>query len=413
MAQPKAVQCVAWSPRGDVVAAGEERRVVLWDAATQEVRDRCDGINALILVVAWNPHPSSNVLAVGTEDPVWDPGNPPYPYATCPTLWLWYTTAIEDELHRNVLPLSTPAIGNLSCESLSWNPSGNRLITATWGRVCVWDTDQGELIYSVAPTEGFVSIVAGRPLMVGEPPSTSWYVAFSLQHANVSFNSGVSSIKLCRVLPPPTENPFHLGVGFLQSQQRTPCMAWNGAGTALAIGRDNEILIWNTIAGRLVHTVSDGTRRQQGLDWNPVTNVLASIDASGWVHLWDPETMTRLQTFGCSGLATLTSWSFHRRVSCVAWSPAGDVLTYGYAHGLEFRATCYTCETQFSLVRREGGVWMCEECRTRAERDRTMEIMGEETLNSRVLPEELRRWIANISVGWPGDARAHFNLLLC
>ena len=59
-------------------------------------------------------------------------------------------------------------------------------------------------------------------------------------------------------------------------------------------------------------------------------------------------------------------------------------------------------------------VWVCEECQVPLrDRDRIMEIMGEERLHSHVLPEELRRWIANISVGWPGDARAHFNLLLC
>ena len=51
-------------------------------------------------------------------------------------------------------PAGSEIIADMSCESLSWNPAGNRLISATWGRVCVWDTDTKTLIYSVAPTEG-------------------------------------------------------------------------------------------------------------------------------------------------------------------------------------------------------------------------------------------------------------------
>lgn len=72
---------------------------------------------------------------------------------------------------------------------------------------------------------------------------------------------------------------------------------------------------------------------------------------------------------------------------------------------------CAFCASVKCAERRVAGrrLWECDEC----QRDLIIQVLGEEDLHSHVLPEELRRWIANISVGWPEDAKAHFNLLLC
>ena len=59
---------IAWSPDGDLVAAGADQTLMIWEAATGELRHSLSGHTAFITSVDWRPGPSSRVLVTGGED---------------------------------------------------------------------------------------------------------------------------------------------------------------------------------------------------------------------------------------------------------------------------------------------------------------------------------------------------------
>ncbi|MGH2651826.1 MAG: WD40 repeat domain-containing protein, partial [Actinomycetota bacterium] len=59
---------VAWSPDGDLVAAGADTTLMIWEAATGELRHGLSGHTGFITSVDWRPGPSSRVLVTGAED---------------------------------------------------------------------------------------------------------------------------------------------------------------------------------------------------------------------------------------------------------------------------------------------------------------------------------------------------------
>jgi WD40 repeat protein/DNA-binding SARP family transcriptional activator len=59
---------VAWSPDGDLVAAGADANLMIWEAATGELRHSLSGHTRFITSVDWGPDPTQSVLVTGAED---------------------------------------------------------------------------------------------------------------------------------------------------------------------------------------------------------------------------------------------------------------------------------------------------------------------------------------------------------
>jgi WD40 repeat protein/DNA-binding SARP family transcriptional activator/tRNA A-37 threonylcarbamoyl transferase component Bud32 len=65
---PPEIADVAWSPDGDLVAAGANANLMIWEAATGELLYRLSGHTRFITSVDWQPDPSRRVLVSGGED---------------------------------------------------------------------------------------------------------------------------------------------------------------------------------------------------------------------------------------------------------------------------------------------------------------------------------------------------------
>jgi WD40 repeat protein/DNA-binding SARP family transcriptional activator len=65
---PPQIADVAWSPDGDLVAAGANANLMIWEAATGELLYSLSGHTRFITSVDWRPDPSRRVLVSGGED---------------------------------------------------------------------------------------------------------------------------------------------------------------------------------------------------------------------------------------------------------------------------------------------------------------------------------------------------------
>jgi WD40 repeat protein len=59
---------IAWSPDGDLVAAGADVTLMIWEAATGELRHELEGHTGFITSVDWRPDPSNRMLVTGAKD---------------------------------------------------------------------------------------------------------------------------------------------------------------------------------------------------------------------------------------------------------------------------------------------------------------------------------------------------------
>ena len=59
---------VAWSPDGDLVAAGADATLKIWETTTGDLRHELAGHAGFITSVDWRPDPSNRVLVTGAED---------------------------------------------------------------------------------------------------------------------------------------------------------------------------------------------------------------------------------------------------------------------------------------------------------------------------------------------------------
>ena len=134
------VWSVSWSPDGQRLAASDSRgEVRVWDAVSAQVSRTFSGEGDLVRCVAWSP--CGRKLAAG--------GNLQFR-----RVWIW-DVASGRELHAFRAPAIT---------SISWSGDGLRLAAGTLAQtVLIWDTETGELERVLSGNRGAVHSVSWHP----------------------------------------------------------------------------------------------------------------------------------------------------------------------------------------------------------------------------------------------------------
>jgi WD40 repeat protein/DNA-binding SARP family transcriptional activator len=133
------VEVVAWSPDGDLVAAGADQILKIWDAETGELRHSLSGHTGFITSVDWLQDPSRHVLVTGGDD------------GTAKVWRIGETEATE------TMSLSSSGMTNVA--GVAFSPDGTRVMTGnepTSAGIKIWDVSPaGNAEWANLPTDAF------------------------------------------------------------------------------------------------------------------------------------------------------------------------------------------------------------------------------------------------------------------
>lgn len=187
--------------------------------------------------------------------------------------------------------------------ALRWAPEGDFVATGSDDRtVRIWDTDSGS---------------CRKTLSGGH---TDWVRAVDVSPDGQYVASGADDKKV--VL-------WDVGSGS-QVWSHTRHDGWlyslrfSPSGDRLASGGSGsrDVLIWDVGSGSVNTTLKGHSSDLRGIAWSPDGGLIASIDSSGSLHIWDPETGEQLHKFSVEGTG-----------NAVAWSPDGALLVVGSSAG--------------------------------------------------------------------------------
>ena len=265
------VYSVAFNPRGDTFAVGEEDGTVgLWNAATgrQTGTLTTDGPSDTL---AFNP--SGGTLAAGGADGI---------------VGLWNTAT-----GRQTATLTAASTTSSQVNSVVFSPGGQTLAVGLGSDVSLWNTATDQrtatltgtsTINSVAFSPGGGTLAAG-----GEDGAVGlWNTATDQRTATLTGTSAVNSV------------------------------AFSPGGGVLAAGGDDGIVgLWNTVTDQQTASLPEGSTPVNAAAFSPGGGTLAIADDAG-VGL------------GTRATGTLTGDS---SVSSVAYGPGGRTLAVGYGDG--------------------------------------------------------------------------------
>jgi DNA-binding beta-propeller fold protein YncE len=279
-----AVYAVAFSPRGDVLAAADGNgRVYLWDVVTGDLADSfADPASQGVIGVAFDPDGELLAAADGNG-----------------RLFLW--DLVSGELARTFGRRRGPGVNGVAS-----GLGGDVLAAAdSSGQVCVWDVVTGDLTARFADpgSQGAMGVAFG--------PGGS-VLAAADGNGRVSLwdvNSGV----LVRVFAHPGSQGVN-GVAF------SP----DGAVLAAADG-NGRVSLWDVNSGVLVRVFAHpGSQGVNGVAFSPDGAVLAAADGNGYVCVWD---------MAGGALAGVFAGPGSQGVNGVAFSPDGELQAAADGNG--------------------------------------------------------------------------------
>lgn len=334
-----AAGCVAWSPDGRRLAAGEdEDTVAVWDARAGEVLQTLEGhppkweLPATVNSVTWAPdgtklaYPTwDETLAVydvdtgkrllsleGHTSPVdsvvWSPDG------TMLASGAWDETVILWDAETGTR-LQTLEGHSADVYSVAWSPDGDRLASASGDQmVIVWDAATGQPLRTLeGHTEGVASVgwsPDGSMLASG-----GWDGKLLVWAATAPAGDTVDAATPLQVLEGHGEGVLSLAW--------LPAQAGAGLGGAnLAAASFDRLWLWNAELGTLVRTLDRHSKPAMSVAWSPDGALLASGDTGGSVLVWAVSDAGE----GVTARLLNTLEGHASAIEDVEWAPTGRTL---------------------------------------------------------------------------------------
>jgi WD40 repeat protein/DNA-binding SARP family transcriptional activator len=204
---------LAWSPDGDLVAAGADANLLVWEAATGELRHELAGHAGFISSVEWRPDPSNPALVTGAEDG---------------TARVW---RIEESGATRAMSLLSSGMTNVT--GVAFSPDGTRVMTGnepTSPGIKIWDVSaagSAEWVNLPADVYGEALFISPRRLLAsgGGGPLSDLVTLWDVDAA--------SEPRRVRTFELPTSRPccaWHLDVS---TDGATAAMAFFDDGTSV------------------------------------------------------------------------------------------------------------------------------------------------------------------------------------
>jgi WD40 repeat protein len=282
------VNCLACSPDGKWVAAGDATRAVrVWDPASGQLRFTLNGHKDIPTWLTFTPDGKRLVSAAGEELRIWD------------------LTGFGQEL----LTLKTPS------PWVSFSRDGRRLAIFSAAEVVLWETSPAEPDVLAVPTgQGRTAGVAftadGKRIVTGGGPLR--------QAGLVQLFDAATGQELLR-LAGHQDRVNGVAVG---RDGRTIVSGggedWPNEGNG-HLSQPGEVKVWDVQTRQCLYTLRDHGGAVWAVALSPDGTLLASGSQDRTVHLYDASTGERVRTL--EGHA--------REVQCVAFSPNGAYLVSG------------------------------------------------------------------------------------
>lgn len=243
---------LAFSPRGDVVAAGSVEHIInLWDIRTADCTARLKGHTYPVLCLAFSP--DGGRLVSGSGDT---------------TLVTW-----DIDNRAQLLQLKGHGFYVVTCD---WDPKGDRIVSGSVdANIVEWDANSGEQIAKHDEHRAAVQ-----------------QVKFS--HDGNYLASGSSDLNI--VIWDSSERPMKVK-GILQGHEsEVRALSFSPDGKYLASGSaDKDLFLWDLSTSQIVgQGASQG--EVDGIEWLPSGTAFITADGSGMITRWDVMDMGSMLT---------------------------------------------------------------------------------------------------------------------
>ncbi|KAG0021505.1 hypothetical protein BGZ80_002244 [Entomortierella chlamydospora] len=273
--QTNGVRCLVFSATGGQVATGNEDKTVrLWDIETGNCVHTLQGHSNRIDTVLYSPK-GDQVASAGEDDE---------------TLWLWNvnTGACVHALKDHFMGI----------RSIAYSPSGDQIASAGWDEaVRLWDVDTGNCIRIMRGHNGFIL-----------------KIEYSPRGDLIASASDDSTVRLWDVN---TGNCIH---NFQGHTYGATSVAYSPKGGQIVSGGgDNTLRLWDVDTGECIHTLQGHHDTIKSVMYSPRGDQIVSRSDDKTLRVWDADSGNCIHILqGHTGI-----------VSSVVYSPRGDQIASG------------------------------------------------------------------------------------
>ncbi len=206
------------------------------------------------------------------------------------------------ENQGNGLTQLTTIPGQTRFTSVAFNPKNANLVTGSADNTAkVWNSETGELIYTLSGHNGEVSAVAysedGSEIITGSQDSVArlWRTGTGTEPITLSGHNGTLNT-----------------------------ISYNNSGTQIATGSDdNSVIVWNPENGAILHKLTRHDGKVNAVTFDPTDQYIATASEDQIVRLFDVQSEE-----------IITVFRHESPVRTLTFSPTGDVLISGGNDGL-------------------------------------------------------------------------------